>query len=114
MINAQTEVSDINLNALCVALVKHAKLLKSGLTPYEAQCAIFTPEVEQALEAATPRMQESFGLYMQYQVEQAKREESASLDAIAHSVISMRDFIAKKYQQQAIAPTQTRRLARSY
>ena len=110
MINTRTETTSKNLNTLCVALVNHAMLLKSGLTPYEAQCATLNSVVVQALDASTPRVQENFGLYMQYQVEQSRKEEPSrkedciSLDFVTNNVISLSDHIEKKDQkQQALA-----------
>jgi len=100
MISTQTETARLNLNTLCVALVNHSLLLKSGLTQYEAQCATLSAVVVQVLDASPPRVQENFGLYMQYQVVQHQQENSASLDFVANNVISMRDHIEKKNQQQ--------------
>jgi hypothetical protein len=104
MINAQTETISKNLNTLCVALVNHAMLLKSGLTPYEAQCATLNSVVVQALDSSTPRVQENFGRYMQFQVEQSRKENCTSLDFVTNNVISLSDHLEKKDQkQQALA-----------
>ncbi len=103
MINHQTDTAKTNLHTLCVALLNHTLLLKSGLTPYEAECATFTTEVEQALDESTPQVQENFGLYMQYQVEQIQKDNLVPTAVVANKVISMSNHLAKRNQQQALA-----------
>ncbi|MEJ1958722.1 MAG: hypothetical protein WDM70_04110 [Nitrosomonadales bacterium] len=86
--NAQIEPAKPNLNMLCLALANHNQLLKSGLTPFEAECATLSPLVVEALEASPPRVQENFGLFMQYQVKQFQEENLASSGADMSNVFS--------------------------
>ena len=102
MAQSQTETAGQNLNTLCAALVNHALLLKSGLTPYEAQSATLNTLVVQALDASAPRVQKNFGLYMQYQVEQSQKKDASSLDFVANNVTALSDHIEKKNQQQTL------------
>ena len=86
--NTQIEAGKPNLNILCLALANHNQLLKSGLTPFEAECATLNPLVVQALDASPPRVQENFGLFMQYQVKQFQEESLASTGADMSNVFS--------------------------
>jgi len=98
----KVKTADRNMNVLCMALINHSRLLQSGLTPYEAQCATFTSDVVQALDESTPRVQENFGLYIQYQVEQNQGSGLATPNPLENKVLSMSEHISKKDQQHRL------------
>jgi hypothetical protein len=107
MLNTHIESARLNLNTLSVALANHIKLLKSGLTPYEAQCATLTAAVVQALDASSQRVQENFGLYLHYQVEQSNKESLVPRIVVANKGIS--DRFQRKEKFTAATNTGTSR-----